>query len=259
MNGDRHPAITVADDRVGLLRPLALLAAGRTGAEIERLVREARQRARRQRRSMTWDDLEQRIREGQPRLASELRWRIAVHESGHCIASLHLKLGRVRQLSIEPSETGPGFLEAEATPETMTEARAMDLLCVHLAGRAAEEVMLGDISLGPGGSAGSDLAMATDLALRLETGVGMGSAWPLLYRDETRVPALLFVEPGLVDRVHARLEDAFCRARRLVADHEAEVLALTDALVRKGILEDSDIAALVAAPPASSLSQNTPS
>ena len=247
MSRDRDPAIMATDDRVAPLRRLALLAAGRTGADIERLVREARQRARRQRRSMTWDDLEQAIREGKPRLSSDLRWRVAVHECGHCIASLRLGVAEVRQLSVEASETRLGFLAAEAGTGILTEARALDTLCLHLAGRAAEEVILGSISLGSGGSAGSDLAIATDLALALETRVGRGSLWPLLYRDATTIPALLFVEPGLADRVSARLDEAFDRARRLVAEHRDELLALADALVERGTLEGPEIAALTAA------------
>ena len=247
MSSDRNPAIKVADEQGGPLRRLALLAVGRTGADIERLVREARQRARRERRSMTWDDLQRAIREGQPRLPDDLRWRVAVHESGHCIASVHLNLAEVRQLSIEASETKLGFLAAAAGTAILTEARALDILCLHLAGRAAEELMLGNISMGSGGSAGSDLAIATDLALALETRVGRGSTWPLLYRDATTIPALLFVEPGLADRVNARLDEAFDRARRLLTEHRDELLALADALVERGTLEGPEIAALVAA------------
>ena len=254
MSSDRAPTLTIMDNQVGPLRRLALLAAGRTGADIERLVREARQRARRQRRSMTWDDLERAIREGQPRLPDDLRWRVAVHESGHCIASVHLNLAEVRQLSIEASETRLGFLAAAAGTAILTEARGRDMLCLHLAGRAAEEVILGSISLGSGGSAGSDLATATELALALETRVGRGSAWPLLYRDETTIPALLFVEPGLADRVSARLDEAFDRARRLVAEHKDVLLALANALVERGTLEGQEIAALVAAAPSAGLS-----
>lgn len=244
---ERDLAIQNAGHGADAFRRLALMAAGRTGADIERLVREARQRSRRQRRSMTWDDLEQGIRERQPRLPNDLRWRVAVHESGHCIASVRLKLGQVRQLSIEASETALGFLAAEAEIRILTEARALDILCLHLAGRAAEEVILGSISLGSGGSAGSDLANATELALALETRVGRGSLWPLLYRDATTIPALLFVEPGLADRVSARLDEAFDRSRRLVAEHEDELLALADALVQRGTLEGPEIAALTAA------------
>lgn len=246
MSSDRDPAIKVAHDQDGPLRRLALLAAGRTGADIERLVREARQRARRERRSMTWDDLERAIRERQPRLPDDLRWRVAVHESGHCIASLYLRVAEVRQLSIEASETALGFLAAEAGTAILTEAKALDILCLHLAGRAAEEVILGSISLGSGGSAGSDLAIATDLALAIETRVGCGSAWPLLYRDATTIPALMVVEPGLADRVSARLDDAFDRARRLVAEHRDELLALANALVERDTLEGPEIAALMA-------------
>ena len=251
MSSDRAAAPMGAGDRIGPLRRLALLSAGRTGADIERLVREARQRARRERRSMTWDDLEQAIREGQSRLPDDVRWRVAVHESGHCIASLRLGVAEVRQLSIEASETRLGFLAAEAAPAILTEARALDTLCLHLAGRAAEEVILGSISLGAGGSAGSDLAIATDLALALETRVGRGSLWPLLYRDATTIPALLFVEPGLADRVSARLDEAFDRARRLVAEHRDELLALANALVERGTLEGPEIAALMTAAPPS--------
>ena len=248
MSSDRDPAIKVADDEIDPLRRLALLAAGRTGADIERLVREARQRARRERRSMTWDDLERVIREGQPRLPDDLRWSVAVHESGHCIASVHLNLAEVRQLSIEASETRLGFLAAAAGTAILTEARALDMLCLHLAGRAAEEVILGSITLGSGGSAGSDLAIATELALAVETRVGRGSAWPLLYRDATIIPALMFVEPGLADRVSARLDEAFDRARRLVAEHRDELLALANALVERDTLEGPEIAALMATP-----------
>ena len=248
MSSDWDPALTIMDDQAGPLRRLALLSAGRTGADIERLVREARQRARRQRRSMTWDDLEQAIRERQPRLPSDLRWRVAVHESGHCIASMRLKLGQVRQLSIEASETALGFLAAEAEIRILTEAQALDILCLHLAGRAAEEGILGSISLGSGGSAGSDLANTTDLALAIETRVGCGSVWPLLYRDATIIPALMFVEPGLADRVSARLDEAFDRARRLVAEHRDDLLALANALVERDTLEGPEIAALLATP-----------
>jgi ATP-dependent Zn protease len=247
MSSDRNPANMVATDKIGPLRRLALLAAGRTGADIERLVHEARQRARRERRSMTWDDLEKAIRQRQPRLPNDLRWRVAVHESGHSIASLHLGVAEVQQLSIEASETRLGFLAAAAATAILTEARALDMLCLHLAGRAAEEVILGSISLGSGGSAGSDLAIATELALALETRVGRGSAWPLLYRDATTIPALLFVEPGLADRVSTRLDEASARARRLVADHKDELLALANALVERGTLEGPEIAALVTA------------
>ena len=55
------------------------------------------------------------------------------------------------------------------------------------------------------------------------------------------------VEPGLADRVNARLDEAFDRARRVVAEHEDELLALADALVQRGTLEGPEIAALTAA------------
>src|SRR5690606_18348984 len=52
------PASPAAPDEIGdLLRPLARKAVGMSGADVERIVREARGRARRERRQMAWDDL----------------------------------------------------------------------------------------------------------------------------------------------------------------------------------------------------------
>ena len=50
-----------------VLRSLALKAVGLTGADIERLVREARQTARRQKRALAYDDIKARLDAGKPK------------------------------------------------------------------------------------------------------------------------------------------------------------------------------------------------
>ena len=50
-----------------VLRPLAVKALGRSGADIERLVRQVRQTARREQRSITYPDLDAALGEGRPR------------------------------------------------------------------------------------------------------------------------------------------------------------------------------------------------
>ena len=76
-----------------LLKQLAMAAFGRTGADIERLTREARQKARRQNRQMTYSDISSSLTAGQDVMSVELLWRIAVHESGHALAWVGFDVG----------------------------------------------------------------------------------------------------------------------------------------------------------------------
>ncbi len=57
-HSDTNPASAGND----ALRPLALLASGMTGADVERLIRELRAKCRRQRRPLTWSVLENALR-----------------------------------------------------------------------------------------------------------------------------------------------------------------------------------------------------
>jgi hypothetical protein len=63
-----------------------LAAAGKTGADIERHIREARQKARREKRPLTYTDIHSALTAGQTAMPPELVWRIAVHEAGHALA-----------------------------------------------------------------------------------------------------------------------------------------------------------------------------
>jgi ATP-dependent Zn protease len=68
----------LGNDLAGVdLRPAALAGYGRTGADVERFVREARGLARRAGRAITMDDLLASMHDGAPEWPAELRRRIA--------------------------------------------------------------------------------------------------------------------------------------------------------------------------------------
>lgn len=90
---------TAPNDPNSVLHRLAISAHGLTGADIQRLVKEAKQQARRAKRSLSYDDLEHAIRRGRPGLSPEVRWRVSVHEAGHAIAWTITRTGRVVRLS----------------------------------------------------------------------------------------------------------------------------------------------------------------
>jgi len=83
-----------------LLRPLALLATGSTGADIERLVREARAKARRERRPLTWSDIEVAMTASARPPHAVLDWQIAIHEIGHAVVYTVLGIGSVATIRI---------------------------------------------------------------------------------------------------------------------------------------------------------------
>ena len=75
-----------ASDADAVLRRMARRALGYSGADIERLVREARQKARREQRALTYADLDQLLSASRPTISPQKRRRIAVHEAGHVLA-----------------------------------------------------------------------------------------------------------------------------------------------------------------------------
>lgn len=227
-----------------VLRILALKARGMSGADIERLVREARRKARRAHRQLAFSDVFDLLAAARPQRSKSLRRRVAVHEAGHAVVRLALGLGRIASIGID-SPTG-GYTEGRTpTTESETEAFFDGLLAVSLAGRAAEEELLGCVSAGAGGSPDSDMGKATALALAMETELGFGETWPLLYRYADNQTTLLAYNPPLAEEVNARLEAAHDRARDLIRRNEDAVRFLADALMRHDTLEGEHLQAVL--------------
>ena len=227
------------------LRGLARRAVCLTGADIARLVREARQEARRAKRSLAWTDLEERLSPSKLSKPESLRWRIAVHEAGHAVARRVLNLGSVTLITISGPH-GDGMVVSEGTsPVAETEEHLSAMLMAMLAGRAAEEEILGTVGAGSGGGTSSDLGRATQLALQMETSFGFGSATPLLHLDTQRRVDVLFYRADIAGRVNARLETAYAAARRLVKGRERLTRTLALELMRHDTLEGRDLDRLI--------------
>lgn len=227
------------------LRDLARRAVGRSGADIERMIREARQKVRRAGRKMSWDDLERALRGSDLPVAADLSWRMAVHEAGHVLALV--STGDMQEVDMV-SLVGPqgGFVRTRTTGLVAeTEAYFASSLVVLMAGRAAELLLLGNAGAGSGGTAASDLAMATQTAVAMEISFGFGAEHPLLYRPGETQPGLLHYNRHLADRVHARLEAAQETATAIVAAHRDLLLDLAGRLNRERVLEGPSLQSLI--------------
>lgn len=223
---------------------------GRTGADVERWCREARRAARLARRAMTLDDLESAIAEGQRDTRSPAyQWLVAVHEAGHAVAGLVLGVGVLERVSIRAVGIAAGYAKwtmpdlSAASPAVV---RAM--LVQMLAGRAAEEVLLGQASAGAGGTDRSDLARATWLATLEVTAFGFdpdaGLAW-LGCPEPGEVPGLLVMQPDLARCVRERLDVAHAEARALVTANRSALVAVAEEITVKQTLTGAQVMVLV--------------
>jgi len=229
-----------------VLRRLARRAAGLSGADIERLVREARQAARRARRPLAHADLEALLAGARPTKSPAMRHRIAVHEAGHVLARLLHRVGTISLVTIEGLD-GQGYVESIMNDDAVdTQERCLAMLGVYLAGRVAEQVVFGATLSGSGGSERSDLARATALAYAMEASLGFGTEMPLLYRDIADQHAALRFDPGLARRVNARLETAQADVCRLIGRNRRRLNTIAETLLQHGTLEGRELAALVA-------------
>lgn len=222
------------------LRPLAVLALGRTGADIERLVREARQVARRQRRAVTWGDIERVLHGDRKPMSEALLWRICIHEAGHAIAWTMFDVGEVISVMIGGDEFGQ-VMTRRFDDLPQTEDWLMKTLACLLAGRVAELIVFGTVVAGAGGGDESDLAKATALALAAETTLGFSEDRPLLYRNPTGNLDLLSLDRELSAQVNERLVSAEAMARTLLEPRRTELTEIARQLKGKGIVEGVDV------------------
>jgi cell division protease FtsH len=227
-----------------VLRRLALRANGMSGADVERIVREARRNARRQRRSLLWRDLDEILSAYKPLRSDDLRRHVAFHEAGHAVARLVLGLGRLVMITID-GPGGVGFVQSQPSPIAETEEKLAATLIVKLAGRATELIFIGSALAGAGAGEASDLAEATELAAHMELSLGFGAKWPLLHRPVADRSSLLSYNPEIAGRVNARLEAANQRAMNLIEANRSSVEAIAQALLAADTLEGDELDGLI--------------
>ena len=226
------------------LRSLALLALGKTGADIERLVREVRRKLRREGRTMVWADLETALRDGEAAMSDDLRWRASVHEAGHALIYTLTGIARVQSASV--GLLGLGMVATVANDHLpQNETWLMNVMAAILAGRTAEQLLFGETLAGAGGADESDLARATDMALTAETRLGFSRHQPLLYRPPGVAMNELALDRDLADRVNARLLTAETIARRLLEEHKDLHHEIAVRLSVTGIIAGDELRAMI--------------
>ena len=244
---------------------IAALTPGFSGAELANLVNEAAiQATRRGAEAVTMADVTaaiERIVAGLERkgrlLNPKEREAVAWHEMGHALAAASLPgADPVHKVSIIPRSIGAlGYTMTRPTEDRflITRADLENRMVVLLAGRAAEDLVLGEISTG----AADDLARVTDIARQIVTRFGMHPDLGQAVLEPERQSFLGDGAPGLTPRdfseatarevdlaVRALIDAAYARAKQVLTDRRADLEAGTRLLLERETITPDDFPAL---------------
>jgi cell division protease FtsH len=125
--------------------------------------------------------------------------------------------------------------------QSLTREALERLIAVALAGRAAEEIVLGTVAAGAGGSDTSDLAHATNLAMKMATSFGLSKRLPLLWRAPSAAEQMLLVSEELHAEVREILDQGYASACTVIREHARVVTAIAKALMERRGLADREI------------------
>ena len=184
-------------------------------------------------------------------MTQEEKRSIAIHEAGHASVSWLLEYANpLVKVTIVPRGQSLGaawYLPEERT--IITREQMLDEMCATLAGRAAEEVVLGRISSG----ALNDLERVTQRAYGMVAFLGMSERMPNLsyynpqetfqkpYSDETA---------RIIDQeVQKLIDEQYARAKRILTENADKHKALADLLCEHEVIFAADVENIFGARP----------
>jgi len=214
---------------------LAGMTPGMVGADLANLVNEAALLAvRRNKKEVGMAEFEEAVERVVTGLEKKNRLinprekeTVAYHELGHAIVALSLPgTDPVQKISIIPRGIAAlGYTMQVPTEDRylMRKAELLSRIATLLGGRAAEEIIFGDVSTG----AHNDLAKATDIATSMVKEYGMSSKVGQVYfAREKRAPFLNLGLEGAVEYSEATAEVIDNEVREIINEQYARALQI---------------------------------
>jgi cell division protease FtsH len=195
------------------------------------------------------------------RIEPDEKRRVAFHEVGHALVSLHCRnADPVHKISIVPrgrAALGYTLQRPLNDQNLLTKSALIDRIRGLLGGRAAEEIIFGEVSTG----AHNDLEKATQLARRMVTMFGMSDKVGLAQCATDEGPAFLRGDDGSVRRdcseetarlvdseVRAILDDAYRVALSILREHRPTLDRVAGVLLDREMLDRDTFLELAGAP-----------
>jgi cell division protease FtsH len=250
------------DEKVDL-QILAKGTPGFVGADIENLVNEAAiLAARRNKKIIGMSEFQESVErviagpERKSRLMTEEEKNVlAYHEAGHALVTHVLpKCDKVHKVSIIARGMAMGYTMAlpEDDRRLMSKAKFQDDLASMLGGRAAEELVLGDVTTG----AASDLERTTELARAMVTRYGMSEKMGPMTFGQKEELVFLGKEIGeqrdysdavaqeIDGEVRGIVHEAYERAKEVLTQYREELDRIAQRLMEVETLDADEFVAL---------------
>ena len=234
------------------LKNLASDTAGFTGAELENILNEAAIIATvNKNEAITNKDLDDALKkvtvgvEKHSRVMSEKDKRItAYHEAGHAVVSKFLETQKdIKEVSIIPRGIAGGYTMYKSNEDKcyISKNEMLEKLIALLGGRAAEKIIIEDISTG----ASNDLEVATDIAKKMVTIYGMSdTVGPISINiDKDPYQLQLFgndIENTIGNEVRLLISNAYVEAQKILLNHMDKLHELAQLLIEKEVVSGQE-------------------
>ena len=241
-------------------KTVARITSGFSGADLENLLNEAAILAARANKHFIGNaELYEGVNkvlmgpQKKSRVVTESDKRItAYHESGHAIiARLCEHCDPVQEVSIIPRGNAAGYTMTRPDNDDahMSKNKILDFICMALGGRAAEQLVIKDITTG----ASNDLERVTEMAKRMVTEWGMSEKLGLVTYGSNSQTVFLGRDmeyhntysddtAKLIDEeMHAIVEGAYDRAIKLLTEHRSVLDNMARVLIEKETIYTEEV------------------
>ena len=233
------------------LESIAEDTAGFTGAELENILNEAAIIATKNKHEeIENDDIEEAVKkvtvglEKKDRIISDKDKKLtAYHEAGHAVVSRYLPTQtNVKEVSIIPRGVAGGYTMYKTNEDKyyISKTEMQEKLIALLGGRAAEKLVLDDISTG----ASNDIEVATQIARDMVTKYGMSDKLgPIDFQGKEPYEIQMFGE-NIGDRIGQEvkllIDTAYNDAQILLREHRDKLDEIADTLLRKEKINEQE-------------------
>ena len=239
------------------LKSIAEDTAGFTGADLANILNEAAIIATiNEHEAITNKDIEDAVKkvtvglEKQSRVISEKDKKLtAYHEAGHAIVSSTLETQKgIKEVSIIPRGVAGGYTMYKTNEDKyyISKTEMEEKLVALLGGRAAEKIVLNDISTG----ASNDIEVATNIAKDMITKYGMSETLgPVSINTEQDPYELQMLGQKFGDAIGAEvkilLDKAYATAQKLIIENREKLDKVAAALLEKEVISAEEFPELI--------------
>ena len=233
------------------LESIAEDTAGFTGAELENILNEAAIVATKNKHEeIENDDIEEAVKkvtvglEKKERVISDKDKRLtAYHEAGHAVVSRYLPTQtNVKEVSIIPRGVAGGYTMYKTNEDKyyISKTEMQEKLIALLGGRAAERLVLDDISTG----ASNDIEVATQIARDMVTKYGMSDKLgPIDFQGKEPYEMQMFGEnigDKIGEEVKTLIDTAYNDAITLLKEHRDKLDKIAETLLQKEKINEQE-------------------